>query len=183
MWFRGWVVRRCGLAGVDLNRKWQSPSALLHPTINNFKKYLRGLAQTRFGLVVVVVVVVVVVLSKVNANAKSPKFHQHQYQHFPAVVWSSHSSNLSCNQTYTCTIGNANDIAPPFVFVIWSRVVCDLVGLPFAICICLSQTRLSVPRSARALQVAPRVPLRLRWQQQQQQQQQPHHYQNNSGSN
>jgi len=36
---------RCSLAGCDLNRRWKTPSSVLHPTIYNLKKVDKGLSQ------------------------------------------------------------------------------------------------------------------------------------------
>ena len=38
---------RCGLAGVDLNRRWKNPNKNLHPTIFHSKKYIKSLAKER----------------------------------------------------------------------------------------------------------------------------------------
>jgi murein tripeptide amidase MpaA len=42
---------RCSLAGVDLNRKWDSPVQRLYPTIHHLKKLLTTL-QTQNGVAV-----------------------------------------------------------------------------------------------------------------------------------
>lgn len=38
---------RCGLAGVDLNRRWKNPSKKLHPTIYSAKKLIKSFAKER----------------------------------------------------------------------------------------------------------------------------------------
>lgn len=38
---------RCGLAGVDLNRRWKRPSEKLHPTIYHCKKLIKSFANER----------------------------------------------------------------------------------------------------------------------------------------
>jgi len=37
---------RCGLLGVDLNRRWQSPSKFLHPTVYYTKRFLQYFSET-----------------------------------------------------------------------------------------------------------------------------------------
>lgn len=41
---------RCSLAGCDLNRRWKTPSKIIHPTIYHVKKLVKQVAQER-GLV------------------------------------------------------------------------------------------------------------------------------------
>jgi murein tripeptide amidase MpaA len=38
---------RCSLAGCDLNRRWKSPSEILHPTIFHVKKLVKEVYQER----------------------------------------------------------------------------------------------------------------------------------------
>ena len=38
---------RCGLAGVDLNRRWKNPSKNVHPTIHASKRLIKSLAKER----------------------------------------------------------------------------------------------------------------------------------------
>lgn len=38
---------RCGLAGVDLNRRWKKPSPKLHPTVYHCKKLIKSFASER----------------------------------------------------------------------------------------------------------------------------------------
>jgi len=38
---------RCSLAGCDLNRRWKTPSSVLHPTIYNLKKLIKAFHKER----------------------------------------------------------------------------------------------------------------------------------------
>ena len=38
---------RCSLAGCDLNRRWKTPSKILHPTIYHAKKLVKQVQQER----------------------------------------------------------------------------------------------------------------------------------------